>query len=84
MLPAPHGGRLVRRVLTGEAQAQAMQEAASMPTVNVSADVVSDIINIATGAYSPLEGFLDQRDLESVLDSDHLTVGAPWTIPIVP
>ena len=54
-----------------------------MPTVPVSADVVSDIINIATGAYSPLEGFLDQRDLESVLDSDHLTGGAPWTIPIV-
>ena len=83
MLPAPHGGTLVRRVLTGEAQAKAKQEAASMATVNVSADVVSDIINITTGAYSPLEGFLDSRDLESVLDSDHLSGGAPWTIPIV-
>ena len=83
MLPAPHGGRLVRRVLTGEAQAKAKQEAASMATVNVSADVVSDIINITTGAYSPLEGFLDSRDLESVLDSDHLAGGTPWTIPIV-
>ena len=54
-----------------------------MATVNVSADVVSDIINITTGAYSPLEGFLDSRDLESVLDSDHLAGGTPWTIPIV-
>ena len=66
---------MVRRVLTGEAQAKAREEAASMATVNVSADVVSDIINITTGAYSPLEGFLDSRDLESVLDSDHLSGG---------
>ena len=83
MLPAPHGGKLVRRVLTGGAQAKAIEEAASMPAVAVSADVVSDIVNIATGAYSPLQGFLDSRDLESVLSTDHLTGGAPWTIPIV-
>lgn len=83
MLPAPHGGRLVRRVLTGDAQRLAAEEAATLPTVAVSTDVVSDVINIATGAYSPLEGFLDQRDLESVLSTDHLTGGAPWTIPIV-
>lgn len=83
MLPAPHGGRLVRRVLTGDAQAQALEEAAALPTVAVSADVVSDIINIATGAYSPLQGFLDQRDLDSVLSCDRLADGTPWTIPIV-
>ena len=83
MLPAPHGGTLVRRVLSGDAQAQALQEAASLPAVTVSADVVSDVINITTGAYSPLEGFLDSRNLGSVLDSDHLSDGTPWTIPIV-
>ena len=83
MLPAPHGGRLVRRVLTGDAQQEAVEEAASLPTLTVSADVVSDIVNIATGAYSPLEGFLGRRDLDSILSSDRLADGTPWTIPIV-
>ena len=83
MLPAPHGGRLVRRVLTGDAQQRAVEEAASLPTVTVSTDVVSDIINIATGAYSPLEGFVGRRDLDSILSSDRLADGTPWTIPIV-
>ena len=83
MLPAPHGGRLVRRVLTGGEQARALEEAASLPTVTVSTDVVSDIVNIATGAYSPLEGFVGQSDLDSILSADHLADGTPWTIPIV-
>ena len=83
MPPQPHGGRLVRRVLTGGEQARALEEAASLPAVAVSADVVSDIVNIATGAYSPLEGFLDSRDLDSVLSADRLADGTPWTIPIV-
>ena len=74
---------MVRRILSGSQKEQALEKAAGMAAVTVSTDVVSDIINITTGAYSPLEGFLDQRDLESVLSTDHLAEGAPWTIPIV-
>lgn len=39
--------------------------------------------NIATGVFSPLEGFLKREDLESVLARGRLANDAPWTIPIV-
>jgi sulfate adenylyltransferase len=42
----------------------------------------SDIEIIATGAVSPLEGFMNFDDYESVVNSMHLTSGLPWTIPL--
>ena len=42
-----------------------------------------DVEQIAFGVYSPLEGFMDQADFESVLDSMRLTRGVAWPLPIV-
>ena len=37
---------------------------------------------IATGGFSPLEGFMNQADYESVLSQMRLKNGLPWSIPI--
>jgi sulfate adenylyltransferase len=37
---------------------------------------------IAIGAFSPLIGFMEQDDYQSVVDTMHLANGLPWTIPI--
>jgi sulfate adenylyltransferase len=37
---------------------------------------------IATGAMSPLEGFMTSAEYRSVLDEMRLALGLPWTIPI--
>jgi ATP sulfurylase len=42
-----------------------------------------DVEQIARGVYSPLRGFMVQRDLESVLDDYRLQDGAIWTLPII-
>jgi sulfate adenylyltransferase len=54
-----------------------------LPRVEVNADVASDIVNIGTGAFSPLEGFMGPDDLRATLFAKRLSSGIPWTIPIV-
>ncbi len=79
----PHGGKLVDRVLEGKKRAEALARTAEAPRLKIDAELVSDVENIATGVYSPLEGFLGQADFRSVLDSSRLGNDVAWTIPIV-
>lgn len=80
---APHGGRLVDRVLKGERRQEALERAHLLPKLDLSRELAFEVENIATGAFSPLEGFLGREDLESVLEHGRLPNDLPWTIPIV-
>ncbi|MBI2368938.1 MAG: sulfate adenylyltransferase [Deltaproteobacteria bacterium] len=66
----------------GEAQAEARGRAAELPAVSLNARTASDLLLIAVGAYSPLEGFMGQADYESVIARMRLASGLPWPIPI--
>jgi sulfate adenylyltransferase len=72
----------VNRLLEGDARDEAVAGARTLPKVVVSEWEASDIEIIATGAVSPLEGFMNFDDYESVVNSMHLTSGLPWTIPL--
>jgi len=79
----PHGGKLVDRALKGKAKERALARAGRLPRLVIDAELVSDVENIATGVYSPLEGFLGEADLRSVLAASRLASDAAWTVPIV-
>jgi len=79
----PHGGKLVDRVLRGEERKDALEKAGSLPTLRLDEELISDVENIATGVYSPLEGFLDEADFLNVLNHKRLSDDTAWTIPIV-
>jgi len=79
----PHGGKLVNRLLEGTEAAAALKKAEGLPKVAVSSGVLVDMENIARGAYSPIEGFMGERDTKSVLAKGRLADNTPWTIPIV-
>ncbi|MBI4161461.1 MAG: sulfate adenylyltransferase [Acidobacteria bacterium] len=82
-LIAPHGGNLVnRRTGAGEAKRIA-REAGRLPRVVLNRRQQTDLELIASGAYSPLDGFLGREDFESVVNSSRLASGAVWTIPVV-
>jgi sulfate adenylyltransferase len=79
----PHGGKLIDRVLKGQARSEALEKARLLPRVTLDSDTVSEVENIATGVFSPLEGFLGEKDVRHVLAHKRLTSDIAWTIPIV-
>lgn len=71
----PHGGKLINR--------RAERNHDDLKTFEVSSDIRTDAENIATGVFSPLEGFLTQEDFLNVLKEGRLSNDIPWTIPII-
>ena len=80
---APHGGTLVDRQLRGEMKIAIADRAQSLTQVPLSPMAVSDLELLATGALSPLTGFMTQSDYQSVVQTMHLSSGLAWTIPVV-
>jgi sulfate adenylyltransferase len=72
----PHGGELIDR--TGPRP----EGVESLETVVLASRELSDLEMIASGALSPLTGFLGRDEYESVLESMHLTSGLPWALPV--
>jgi sulfate adenylyltransferase len=60
----------------------ALQEARRLPQIVLSPLSISDVELLGNGAYTPLIGFLNKADYESVVDAMHLTNGSVWSIPI--
>src|SRR5438067_169251 len=78
----PHGGTLINREVAGSKRARLIAAASSLPALRLSARAISDLELIATGAYSPLEGFLTEADYLSVRDHLRLANGLAWSLPI--
>ncbi|WP_437601006.1 sulfate adenylyltransferase [Sorangium sp. So ce590] len=81
-LVPPHGGELVDRIARDEAAQQLRERAAGLPRVALDARGASDLELIGNGAYSPLKGFMTQRDYLRVVRDRRLESGAVWSIPI--
>jgi sulfate adenylyltransferase len=79
---APHGGELIDRFAVREEAAELTARAPSMPAIRLNPRQVSDIELIATGAASPLTGFMERTDYFSVVRTMHLAEGLPWSIPV--
>jgi sulfate adenylyltransferase len=78
----PHGGALVNRQAEGDEKAHLIEKAKSMEVIRLNSREVSDLEMIASGALSPLEGFMVKEEYESVLDLMRLPNGLPCTIPV--
>jgi sulfate adenylyltransferase len=79
---APHGGILVNRILTGDMLADAQARAESLKQVVLTDQNLADLEMIANGGLSPLTGFMNKADYESVVFKMHTASGLPWTLPI--
>lgn len=75
-LSIPHGGTLINRYNKDYDYSQINK---SIELDNIS---LSDLELIGTGAYSPIEGFLNEKDYKSVVENMRLASGDVWSIPI--
>jgi len=79
---APHGGELVDRRVPEEEHAERLKKAEELSKVALSPRALSDLEMISTGVFSPLSGFMDRQDYESVVETMHLANGLVWSMPI--
>ncbi len=81
-LVPPHGGELKSLLLEGEELSKEVEKAKMLPQVRLTSRETSDLIMMAIGAFSPLEGFMGQEDYTGVVENMHLADGTLWPIPI--
>lgn len=79
---APHGGTLINRLVTPEQAATFNDKAESLPRVTLDERAFSDLVMIAIGGFSPLNGFMKQADYATVVTDMRLANGLPWAIPV--
>ena len=80
---APHGGRLINRVVPLEARREAQARAESLQSIQLSTRAANDLLLLATGAFSPLEGFMNHDSARSVVQHLTLPQGTLWPLPVL-
>ena len=81
-LVEPHGGVLVDRFVALPEVTEFRERAHFLPRINLDARETADLEMIATGASSPLTGFLGSADYESVIERMRLADGTVWPLPV--
>ena len=81
-LISPYGGKLVDLIVTGEERKELIEKSKSLPSVQISARSLCDLELLATGAFSPLDRFMQKADYERVLTEMRLTDGTLFPIPV--
>jgi sulfate adenylyltransferase len=81
-LIAPHGGSLVDRTVSGDEASALAAEAAGLTKVRMTEKQTADLDMMASGALSPLTGFMTKADYDSTVETMHLAGGLPWALPV--
>ena len=79
---APHGGKLVDRMVTDPKEKADVARRAHV-TVELTERQSCDVELLTNGAFSPLEGFMHKGDYDSVVDNYRLKNGALFGLPVV-
>lgn len=79
---APHGGQLINRIASPAERQEFLEQADRLPRIQLDDRALSDLVMIAIGGFSPLNGFMEQADYEQVVTDMHLTSGLPWSLPV--
>ncbi len=79
----PHGDRELVDLKASERERQRLRAyGEKLPLVPLNVRDLADLEMLATGAFSPLTGFMGEADYTRSRDEMRLASGIPWSIPI--
>ena len=78
----PYGGALVDLIADREEREDLLRRAAALPSLQLSPRSLCDLELLATGAFSPLDRLLSERDYQRVVAEMRLDSGALFPIPV--
>jgi len=81
-LIAPHGGTLVNLLVDEDRADQLREESRHWTSWPLTPRQLCDLELLATGGFSPLNGFMTRGDYDSVCGSMRLADGTLWPMPI--
>lgn len=81
LIPA-HGGKLINLQLSKADAATLIRDSSAWPSWTLSTRQICDLELLINGAFSPLTGFLNQKDYARVVNELRLADGTLWPIPI--
>ena len=81
-LTAPHGGKLINLLVDEDRSALLKNIALDLSDVVLNERQLCNFELLSSGAFSPLAGFMNRPDYESVLDRLRLQIDALWPLPI--
>ena len=81
-LVTAHGGKLLDLYVSGHDLEQEKENACSNQSWDLTKRQLCDIELLLNGAFSPLDGFVDQKNYESILANMRLVDGTLWPMPI--
>jgi len=79
ILPRPHGGSLVSQVIDNKN----LSIYSDYKVITTDLTTIMDAEQIAIGTFSPITGFMNKDEIESVLDNYKLQSGEIWPLPIM-
>lgn len=81
-LISPYGGALVDLLAKGEERQELLELSKRLPSVQISPRSLCDLELLATGAFSPLDRFMNRSDYERVLYEMRLDNGLLYPVPV--
>jgi len=79
---APHGGKLVNLIVDDKRRKELQQQSKKWPSLDLTLRQLCDLELLMNGGFSPLAGFMNQADYESVVKEMRLADGTIWPMPI--
>ncbi len=78
----PHGGAITELLVEDERAEILKSESVNFPSITLTARQLCDLELLLCGGFSPLKGFLNQRDYDGLLEHMRLSCGTLWPIPV--
>jgi sulfate adenylyltransferase len=78
----PHGGELINLILDREEAADTKAASRDFPSWDLTPRQICDLEMLLNGGFSPLTGFMNKADYESVCADMKLASGLLWPMPI--